>query len=94
MKFYLFSKIRKTKTKSARDIVMYGSANATDLAAYGQWNDLYTMRGQGSVYREFSRVFKQMTKDRNVDQPFLTYHTATPRCTSTPTRGPGPRRTR
>ena len=73
VKFYLFSKIRKTKTKSARDIVMYGSANATDLAAYAQWNDLYTMRGQGSVYREFSRVFKQMTQDRNVDQPFLTY---------------------
>jgi phosphatidylserine/phosphatidylglycerophosphate/cardiolipin synthase-like enzyme len=73
VKFYLFSKVRKTKTKSARDIVMYGSANATDLAAYGQWNDLYTMRGQGSVYREFSRVFKQMTQDRNVDQPFLDF---------------------
>ena len=38
-KFYLFSKAGK-----ARNIIMYGSANATDLAAGAQWNDLYTIR--------------------------------------------------
>jgi PLD-like domain len=73
VKFYLFSKIRATKTKSARDIVMYGSANATDLAAYAQWNDLYTMRGQGAVYREFMGVYKEMVKDRSVAQPYLSF---------------------
>ncbi len=36
-KFYTFDKVQKTK-----DVVMYGSANATLLASTIQWNDIYT----------------------------------------------------
>src|SRR6185369_2416185 len=36
-KFFLFSKAGK-----AKDIVIYGSNNATELAAEIQWNDVYT----------------------------------------------------
>ena len=46
---------------------MYGSANATDLAAYAQWNDIYTMRGQGDGLPGVHAVFKQMARDSNVD---------------------------
>jgi len=73
VKFYLFSKVRTGKNKSVDNVVMYGSANATDLAAYAQWNDLYTVRGQGAVYKEFNHVYQQMVKDRRVKQPYLTY---------------------
>jgi hypothetical protein len=73
VKFYLFSKVRTGKNKSVDDVVMYGSANATDLAAYAQWNDLYTLRGQGSVYREFDHIYRQMTRDRKVAQPYEAY---------------------
>jgi phosphatidylserine/phosphatidylglycerophosphate/cardiolipin synthase-like enzyme len=73
VKFYLFSKVRTAKNTSVSNVVMYGSANATDLAAFGQWNDLYTLRGQGAEYKEFNHVFQQMIRDRNVEQPYLTY---------------------
>ncbi|MCY7395481.1 MAG: phospholipase D-like domain-containing protein [Nocardioides sp.] len=67
-KFFLFSKAAKTT-----DVVMYGSANATDLAAYGQWNDLYTVREDPAVYAEFNAVFDEMRKDRPRTQPYVTY---------------------
>ena len=69
-KFYLFSKAGK-----ARNVVMYGSANATDLAAGAQWNDLYTIRRDATIYGEFDNVFKEMTKDTNLEQPYLAYTT-------------------
>lgn len=64
-KFFLFSKAGR-----ARWVVMNGSANATDLAAYGQWNDVYTIRGKKAVFKEMKTVFAQMYRDRNVDQPY------------------------
>ena len=70
-KFYLFS-----KAGSARNIIMYGSANATDLAASAQWNDIYTIRRSQKIYDQFDAVFKEMTRDKNVPQPFLAYTTA------------------
>jgi phosphatidylserine/phosphatidylglycerophosphate/cardiolipin synthase-like enzyme len=73
VKFYLFSKVRTARNKSVDDVVMFGSANATDLAAYAQWNDVYTVRGQGAVYREFDHIFGQMTRDHRVVQPYETY---------------------
>jgi hypothetical protein len=72
-KFYLFSKVRKAKNESIENVVMFGSANATDLAAYAQWNDLYTLRGQGAVYNEFDHIYRQMTRDHRVAQPYETY---------------------
>ena len=69
-KFYLFS-----KAGTARNVVMYGSANATDLAAGYQWNDMYTIRRDQAIYDQFDLVFKEMTKDNNVEQAYLSWPT-------------------
>lgn len=69
-KFFLFS-----KAGYARNIVMYGSANATDLAASAQWNDIYTIRRSQKIYDQFDQVFKEMTRDQNVPQPYVAYTT-------------------
>jgi phosphatidylserine/phosphatidylglycerophosphate/cardiolipin synthase-like enzyme len=67
-KFYAFDKVQKTK-----DVVMYGSANATELAATIQWNDVYTVTNSRAKYHEFIHVFNQMKRDRAVRQGFLHY---------------------
>jgi len=64
-KFFLFSRAGR-----ARNVVMNGSWNATDLATYNQWNDLFTRTGDGGLYREFNTVFDQMFRDRNVAQGY------------------------
>ncbi|WKN49818.1 phosphatidylserine/phosphatidylglycerophosphate/cardiolipin synthase family protein [Nocardioides sp. Arc9.136] len=64
-KFFLFSQAGK-----ARWVVMNGSFNATDLAAYGQWNDMYTVVGRKPVYQELRTVFAQMWQDENVKQGY------------------------
>ncbi len=70
-KFYLFSEAGKT-----RNVVMFGSANATDLAASAQWNDLYTVRRDLTMYSQFDAVFQEMAHDKNLEQPYLGYATA------------------
>ncbi|MCW2844829.1 MAG: hypothetical protein JWN22_2745 [Nocardioides sp.] len=67
-KFYLFDKVQKT-----RYVAMYGSANATLLAATIQWNDIFTLTGSPSVYEEFLGVFDQMKRDKAVKQGYLNY---------------------
>ena len=67
-KFYTFDKVHNTK-----DVVMYGSANATELAATIQWNDIYTLTKSPAKYHEFLRVFNQMRHDRPVKQGFLSF---------------------
>lgn len=67
-KFYLFSKAGK-----ATDVVMFGSNNATDLAAFYQWNDLYTVIDNPTMYAEFEAVFAQMRKDKPYKQPYLSF---------------------
>lgn len=67
-KFYLFDKVQNT-----RDVVMYGSVNATTLAATIQWNDLYTFTGAANKYTEFLQVFNQMRADKAVAQGYLHY---------------------
>ncbi|MDN4160510.1 phospholipase D-like domain-containing protein [Nocardioides abyssi] len=64
-KFFLFSQAGK-----ARWVTMNGSFNATDLAAHGQWNDMYTVVGRKAVYQEMRTVFNQMWKDKNVKQGY------------------------
>ena len=64
-KFFLFQRAGR-----ARDVVINGSFNATDLAANGQWNDVFTVRGKPGVYREFTTVFSQMFRDRPVQQGY------------------------
>jgi hypothetical protein len=58
-KFFLFSKAGK-----AKDIVIYGSNNATELAAEIQWNDVYTRVNKPQEYAEFESVFKEMARDK------------------------------
>lgn len=67
-KYYAFDKVQKV-----RDVVMYGSANATELAATIQWNDVYTVTKSPDKYHEFIKVFNQMRRDRAVRQGFLSY---------------------
>ncbi len=64
-KFFLF-----TRAGRSQHIVMNSSANATDLAASNQWNDVFTVRGRKGVYDEFRTVFTQMWRDKNVKQGY------------------------
>jgi hypothetical protein len=45
---------------------MFGSVNATDVAAKDQWNDLYTFVNNKPVYDTFLGIFNEMKRDRNV----------------------------
>lgn len=65
-KFFLFS-----RAAAARAVAMVGSANATDLSATHQWNDLYTVKNRQPVYDEFVRVFDEMYRDRRSPQPYV-----------------------
>lgn len=60
-KFFLFSQVGKRAHVS-----MFGSNNATDVAAKDQWNDLYTFVDNKPVYDSFVSIFNQMKKDKNV----------------------------
>jgi len=57
-KFFLFSKAGK-----AENVVIYGSNNATELAATIQWNDIYTRVNKPDEYAEFLSVFNEMALD-------------------------------
>ncbi|GEP36317.1 hypothetical protein NSZ01_40850 [Nocardioides szechwanensis] len=67
-KFFLFSKAGK-----AHNVVIYGSNNATDLAAHSQWNDMFTIKGRGNIYQEFLHIFDQMRRDQPIKQAYETY---------------------
>jgi phosphatidylserine/phosphatidylglycerophosphate/cardiolipin synthase-like enzyme len=66
IKFYAFDKVQKTK-----DVVMYGSTNATELAAAIQWNDIYTVTKSASKYDFFLKEFNSMKHDKAVKQGYL-----------------------
>ncbi len=66
-KFFTFSRVGG----GARNVVVNGSSNATDLAATNQWNDVYTTKNRYGIYAEFNRVFDQMMRDRNVAQGYV-----------------------
>ena len=68
-KFYTFDKVDHT-----RYVEMYGSANATQLAATIQWNDIYALTKSRSRYTEFQHVFKQMQHQHAVKQGYLHYN--------------------
>jgi phosphatidylserine/phosphatidylglycerophosphate/cardiolipin synthase-like enzyme len=65
VKFYTFDKVQKTK-----DVVMFGSTNATELAASIQWNDIYTVTNSEPKYKAFISIFNQMKHDHAVKQGF------------------------
>jgi phosphatidylserine/phosphatidylglycerophosphate/cardiolipin synthase-like enzyme len=68
VKFYAFDKVQKTK-----DVVMYGSTNATDLAASIQWNDIYSVTQSPEKYQAFLHIFNQMKHDKPVKQAYVHY---------------------
>ena len=68
-KFYTFDKVDHT-----RNVVMYGSANATQLAATIQWNDIYTMTRSRSKYNEFIRSSTRCSTSEAVRQGYLHYN--------------------
>lgn len=72
-KFFLFNSVGRPsknkpgkKRKGVKWVSMYGSNNATDLAANVQWNDLYTFVDHQEVYNEFHTIFRQMSRDKKV----------------------------
>jgi phosphatidylserine/phosphatidylglycerophosphate/cardiolipin synthase-like enzyme len=65
-KYYLFSKVGKVE-----HVVVYGGANATDLAATHQWNDVDTIVRRKAIYDDFLRVFNQSYRDRPVARPWV-----------------------
>lgn len=64
-KMYLFSRAGK-----ARNIVMYSSANATEVAVTRQWNDIYTLANRAKPYGDFISMFKEMKKDEPAKPPY------------------------
>lgn len=67
-KFYLFS-----KTGNRRHVVMLGSHNMTQNAVKWQWNDLYTIPGDKTLYREFRTLFNDMRPDWDKRRPSYTF---------------------
>jgi len=65
-KFFLFDRVQ-----AVTDVVMYGSANLTQIAADDQWNDLYTTVGRAELFDSFVTVFQQMDKDSPVKPAYL-----------------------
>ena len=59
-KFYLFSRVQDRKY-----VTMFGSNNATDVAAKDQWNDLYTWVNNQTIYTQFQTIFNEMKLDKS-----------------------------
>ncbi len=57
-KFYLFS-----HAGNSRDTVMVGSSNMTSNAVRVQWNDLFTVNRNTSLYDDYTSMFNKMAPD-------------------------------
>ena len=69
-KMFVFSQVGR-----AHDVVMFGSANATDLAAGYQWNDLYTMVEKPGLVKKAEQIFDEASLDKPVAKPLQTFLT-------------------
>jgi phosphatidylserine/phosphatidylglycerophosphate/cardiolipin synthase-like enzyme len=69
-KMFLFSQVG-----TVRNVVMFGSANATDLAAGYQWNDLYTMVNKSKLFAKAEAIFDESALDKPVAQPLQHFTT-------------------
>jgi phosphatidylserine/phosphatidylglycerophosphate/cardiolipin synthase-like enzyme len=67
-KFFMFS-----HTGGRNNVVMSTSANLTDAAAYVQWNDLLTVVDRQVTWDNYTRVFKQMSRDKPIKKAFYTF---------------------
>jgi phosphatidylserine/phosphatidylglycerophosphate/cardiolipin synthase-like enzyme len=55
-----------TKVGGADYVVMSTSANATEVSVNYQWNDMYTLAGNRTIYRAFMKTFNEASHDRPV----------------------------
>ena len=67
-KFFMFS-----RTGGQDHVVMSTSANLTDAAAYVQWNDLLTVMNRPVTWAHYTKVFKQMSRDKRVKKAFYSF---------------------
>ncbi|MGN6130042.1 MAG: phospholipase D-like domain-containing protein [Nocardioidaceae bacterium] len=65
-KFYLFS-----TAGQATDTVMVGSSNMTTNAVDVQWNDLFTVNGNPTLYGQYRSMFERMVPDVPGDGPWV-----------------------
>lgn len=66
-KSFVFSRVG-----NASRVVMSTSANATEVSADSQWNDMYTLVGNRKVYAGFLRIFEESARDRPVTPGYRT----------------------
>lgn len=67
-KVYLFSKVGP-----ARNVMMFGSANATDASARYQWNDMFTLKERPAMWKRWEQILTEMANDKVVRKPFQTF---------------------
>ncbi len=67
-KMFLFSQAANT-----RWIAMTGSANLTDFASTGQWNQMTTMVNDPTFYNQALGIWAEMTRDRKANPMYRVY---------------------
>ncbi|WP_137294923.1 phospholipase D-like domain-containing protein [Nocardioides dongxiaopingii] len=65
-KFFMFSRAGKVPR-----VVMQGSANLTLASTNNQWNDVYTHTRSKNVWRFYSKIFRESSKDRRAAKPYV-----------------------
>ncbi len=68
VKFYTFSRAGR-----AKDVVMVGSANMTEVAGANQWNDMFTVVGKHGLWVKYQQIFGEASKDVRAHPPYQTY---------------------
>ncbi|MET0525118.1 MAG: phospholipase D-like domain-containing protein [Nocardioides sp.] len=81
-KFFMFSQSGKV-----RRVVMQGSANLTLASTNNQWNDIYTHTRNKKVWKFYTRVFREATRDRKARSPFTAVQLGTTRLMMFPLAG-------
>lgn len=69
-KMFLFSQAYQT-----RWVTMTGSANLTDFAVTGQWNQMTTMVNDATVYNQALGIWNEMARDRKASPMYRVYNT-------------------
>ena len=65
MKFVAFS-----KTGGVPNVLMVTSGNLTGAGGAWQWNDMLTITGRPTLYKNFTEVFDELARDRRVAKPY------------------------
>jgi phosphatidylserine/phosphatidylglycerophosphate/cardiolipin synthase-like enzyme len=64
-KFYTFS-----RSGTAKDVVILGSANLTESQISHAWNDSYTLVGNKTIFDAYANVFAEMKLDVLIRHPY------------------------